>query len=248
MKRVELRTVTLNVPPQEVITRDNVPARVNAVCYFRVVDPNRSVVEVEDYLQATSQISQTTLRAVLGKAELDSLLAEREKLNDQLQQIIDDQTEPWGIKVGLVEIKDVEIPDTMQRAMARQAEAERDRRAKIINAEGEFQASAKLADAADVIGRNPVTVQLRFLQTLSEIGVNQNSTVVFPLPLDTLNALVRGGASGASAGQPSPDEAERKRAEAAARAEQIAQQAAPAPVPAVEAGDGGAAVLPPSRA
>jgi hypothetical protein len=243
MERVELRTVTLNVPPQEVITRDNVPVRVNAVCYFRVVDPNRSVVEVEDYYEATSQIAQTTLRSVLGKAELDSILSEREQINEDLQQIIDDQTEPWGIKVSIVEIKDVEIPETMQRAMARQAEAERDRRAKIINAEGEFQASAKLADAADVIGRNPVTVQLRYLQTLGEIGVNQNSTVVFPLPIDTIGALMRGDGPPGANGLPSAEEAERKRAEAAARAERTTAQVEAAPDAVAPAG--GSVALPP---
>jgi regulator of protease activity HflC (stomatin/prohibitin superfamily) len=188
--RVSLRTVTLQVPPQDVITRDNVPARVTAVTYFRVVDPNKSIVEIQDVLAATSQIAQTTLRSILGKADLDTLLGEREKLNDDLQQIIDDQTEPWGIKVTTVEIKDVEIPDDMQRAIARQAEAERERRAKIINAEGEFQAAAKLADAADVISQNPVTIQLRYLQTLLEIGGEQNSTVVFPLPIDLIGPLL----------------------------------------------------------
>jgi len=192
MVRVSLRTVTLSIPPQEVITRDNVPARVNAVAYFRIIDPNKSVVEVVDVLQATSQIAQTTLRSVLGKAELDTLLSEREHLNEDLQQIIDSQTEPWGIKVSIVEIRDVEIPESMQRAMARQAEAERERRAKIINAEGEFQASAKLAQAAEVIGVNPVTIQLRYLQTLSEVGVNQNSTIVFPLPIDVIQPLLNG--------------------------------------------------------
>ncbi len=189
MVRVSLRTVTQQIPPQEVITRDNVPARVTAVTYFHVVDPNRSVVEVEDVLAATSQIAQTTLRSVLGKAELDTLLAERERLNEDLQKIIDDQTEPWGIKVTAVEIKDVEIPEDMQHAIARQAEAERERRAKIINAEGEFQAAAKLGEAADVISRNPVTIQLRYLQTLLEIGSEQNSTIVFPLPIDLIGPL-----------------------------------------------------------
>ncbi|MDQ6914577.1 MAG: slipin family protein [Actinomycetota bacterium] len=189
--RVSLRTVTLTIPAQEVITRDNVPARVTAVTYFRVVDPNKSVVEVEDVLSATSQIAQTTLRSVLGKAELDTLLAERERLNEDLQQIIDDQTEPWGIKVTTVEIKDVEIPDAMQHAIARQAEAERERRAKIINAEGEFQAAAKLTDAADLMSRNPVTIQLRYLQTLLEMGGNQTSTIVFPLPIDLLQPLLK---------------------------------------------------------
>jgi regulator of protease activity HflC (stomatin/prohibitin superfamily) len=190
MVRVSLRTVTLNIPPQEIITRDNVPARVTAVAYFRVVDPTNAVVEIENFQQATSQIAQTTLRAVLGKAELDTLLAEREKLNEGLQQTIDEQTEPWGIKVTTVEIKDVEIPEGMQRAIARQAEAERERRAKIINAEGEFQASAKLADAADVISQNPATLQLRYLQTLLEVGDSQNSTIVFPLPLDLIKPLL----------------------------------------------------------
>jgi regulator of protease activity HflC (stomatin/prohibitin superfamily) len=189
MVRVDLRTVTLGIPPQEVITRDNVPARVNAVCYFRVVDASSAIVQVENFLQATSQISQTTLRSVLGKAELDTLLAERERLNTDLQQIIDEQTEPWGVKVTVVEIKDVEIPSGMQRAMARQAEAERERRAKIINAEGEFQASEKLADAADIMSRNPVTIQLRYLQTLLELGAGQSSTIVFPLPVDLIRAL-----------------------------------------------------------
>jgi len=189
--RVSLRTVTQQIPPQEVITRDNVPARVTAVTYFHVVDPNRSVVEVQDVLAATSQIAQTTLRSALGKAELDTLLAERERLNEDLQKIIDDQTEPWGIKVTAVEIKDVEIPEDMQHAIARQAEAERERRAKIINAEGEFQAAAKLAEAADVISRNPVTIQLRYLQTLLEIGSEQNSTIVFPLPIDLIGPLMQ---------------------------------------------------------
>ena len=190
MVKIDLRTITLNIPPQEVITRDNVPARVNAVAYFRVVEANDAVVEVEDYLTATSEISQTTLRSVLGKADLDTLLSERERLNEDLQRIIDDQTEPWGIKVSIVEIKDVEIPQQMQRAMARQAEAERERRAKVINAEGEFQAAEKLSEAADIISRNPATLQLRYLQTLGDIGVNHNSTVVFPLPLDLVKPLL----------------------------------------------------------
>ncbi len=189
MVRVDLRTVTLNVPPQELITRDNVTVRVNAVAYFRVVDSNRAITEVENFLLATSQISQTTLRSVLGKAELDSLLAERERLNSELQQIIDEQTEPWGVKVTTVEVKDVELPAEMQRAIARQAEAERERRAKIINADGEFQAAEKLSDAADIISRNPATLQLRYLQTLLEIGGSQNSTVIFPLPIDILDAF-----------------------------------------------------------
>jgi regulator of protease activity HflC (stomatin/prohibitin superfamily) len=196
MVRVDLRTITLNVPTQEVITRDNVPARVNAVAYFHVVDANRSVTAVETFLQATSQMAQTTLRSVLGKAELDTLLAERERLNDDLQTIIDQQTEPWGIKVTTVEIKDVEIPDSMQRAMARQAEAERERRAKIINAEGEAQASERLAAAADVIGRNPATMQLRYLQSLREIGNSQNATVVFPMPMDIIKPFLTGTQNG----------------------------------------------------
>ena len=208
MVRVSLRTVTQQIPPQEVITRDNVPARVTAVTYFHVVDPNKSVVEVEDVLKATSQIAQTTLRSVLGKAELDTLLAERERLNEDLQKIIDDQTEPWGIKVTTVEIKDVEIPPDMQHAIARQAEAERERRAKIINAEGEFQAAAKLAEAADVISRNPVTIQLRYLQTLLEIGSEQNSTIVFPLPIDLIGPLMQAvNGHDANAAPPPPPEA-----------------------------------------
>ena len=188
--RVSLRTVTLQIPAQEIITRDNVPARVTAVAYYRVIDSTKSVIESENVLTATEQVAQTTLRSVLGKAELDSLLSEREALNEQLQHIIDDQTEPWGVKVMTVEIKDVEIPERMQHAMARQAEAERERRAKIINAEGEFQASARLSDAADVISRNPVTIQLRNLQTLIEVSGNQGSTIVFPLPMDILGPLV----------------------------------------------------------
>jgi regulator of protease activity HflC (stomatin/prohibitin superfamily) len=192
MVRVSLRTVTQQIPPQEVITRDNVPARVTAVSYFHVVDPNKSVVEVQDVLAATSQIAQTTLRSVLGKAELDTLLAERERLNEDLQKVIDDQTEPWGIKVTAVEIKDVEIPEDMRHAIARQAEAERERRAKIINAEGEAQAAAKLGEAAEVIGRNPLTIQLRYLQTLLEIGNEQNTTIVFPLPVELIGPLMQG--------------------------------------------------------
>jgi regulator of protease activity HflC (stomatin/prohibitin superfamily) len=190
MVRVSLRTVTLRIPHQEVITRDNVPVKVAAVAYFRVIDPNRSVLEVEDFMAATLQIAQTTLRSVLGKADLDSLLSERERLNESLQQIIDEQTEPWGIKVTIVEIKDVEIPERMQHALARQAEAERNRRAKVINSEGEFQAAAKLAEAAEVIQPNPVTIQLRYLQALSEISTNQGSTIVFPLPVDLLRPLL----------------------------------------------------------
>src|SRR4051794_14182478 len=194
--RVSLRTVTLNVPPQNVITRDNVPARVDAVIYFRVIDAAASVVSIEDAVKATSQIAQTTLRSVLGKAELDALLSERERLNEDLQQIIDDQTEPWGIKVTSVEIKDVGIPSDMQRAMARQAEAERERRAKIINAEGELQAAAKLSEAAGVIAANPAGIQLRYLQTLSELGGEGTSTIVFPLPIDLLKSIATQAAGG----------------------------------------------------
>jgi regulator of protease activity HflC (stomatin/prohibitin superfamily) len=205
MVKVDLRTITLNVPPQEVITRDNVPSRVNAVAYFRVVDSNKAIVEVENYLIATSQIAQTALRSVLGKAELDQLLSDRERLNEELQKIIDESTEPWGVKVTAVEIKDVEIPEQMQRAMARQAEAERERRAKIINSEGEFQAAQKLTDAADIISTNPASLQLRYLQTLLEIGSNQNTTIVFPLPMDVLEPFVGAGAVERSkGGRPSP--------------------------------------------
>jgi len=190
MVRVDLRTVTLTIPPQEVITRDNVPARVAAVCYFRIVDPAAAITEIEAFAPATSQVAQTTLRSVLGRADLDQLIAERERLNEDLQKIIDEQTEPWGIKVSTVEIKDVEIPEAMQRAMARQAEAERERRAKIINAEGEFQAAEKLAAAAKIIGREPSALHLRYLQTLLEIGADQSSTIVFPLPLDLLKPFL----------------------------------------------------------
>jgi regulator of protease activity HflC (stomatin/prohibitin superfamily) len=201
MVRVDLRTVTLTVPPQEVITRDNVTVRVNAVAYFRVVDPNRAITEVENFLLATSQIAQTTLRSVLGKAELDALLAERERLNLELQQIIDEQTEPWGVKVSTVEVKDVELPQEMQRAIARQAEAERERRAKIIAADGEFQAAEKLSQAAEIFSRNPATLQLRYLQTLLDIGVNQNSTIVFPLPLDMVKPFLGPSEGGDASGE-----------------------------------------------
>ena len=206
IERVDLRTVTLNIPPQEVITRDNVPSSVNAVAYFRVIDPDRAIVEVENFLLATSQISQTALRSVLGKAELDQLLAERERLNEELQKIIDESTEPWGVKVTAVEIKDVEIPEQMQRAMARQAEAERERRAKIINSEGEYQAAQKLTDAADIISTNPASLQLRYLQTLLEIGSNQNTTIVFPLPIDMIEPFLNGGQGGAKPKTPPASE------------------------------------------
>jgi regulator of protease activity HflC (stomatin/prohibitin superfamily) len=191
MVRVSLRTVTLTIPPQDVITRDNVPARVDAVAYFRVIDPDASVIDIEDFLRGTSQIAQTTLRSVLGRADLDTLLAERERLNEDLQRMIDEQTEPWGVKVTAVEIKDVGIPAGMQRAMARQAEAERERRAKVINAEAEFQAAARLAEAADLLARNPAALQLRYLQTLSEVGKGEGSTVVLPLPLEVLGPLLK---------------------------------------------------------
>ncbi|MEW6581715.1 MAG: slipin family protein [Actinomycetota bacterium] len=191
MVRVDLRTVTLNVPPQEVITRDNVTVKVNAVAYFRIVDASRAVVQVENYLVATSQIAQTTLRSVLGQADLDQLLAERDQINERLQQIIDQQTEPWGVKVSVVEVKDVELPQAMQRALARQAEAERERRAKVIAAEGELQASEKLAQAAAVMGREPMTLQLRYLQTMNEIASERTSTLIIPLPLDLIEPFLQ---------------------------------------------------------
>ncbi|HLF55744.1 MAG TPA: slipin family protein [Thermoanaerobaculia bacterium] len=190
MVKVSMRTIVLDVPPQDVITKDNVSVKVNAVLYFRVVDPNRSVVSVENFMFATSQLAQTTLRSVLGQAELDELLSERDKLNQRLQEIIDLHTDPWGIKVSMVEVKHVDLPQEMQRAMARQAEAEREKRAKIIHADGELQASKSLGMAADVIGRNPVTLQLRFLQTLTEIATEKNSTIIFPVPVDLLKAFM----------------------------------------------------------
>ena len=189
MVKVDLRTITLNVPPQEVITKDNVPVRVNAVAYFRIVEPKDAIVQIENFMVATSQISQTTLRSVLGQHMLDELLSERDKINAILQRIIDEATSPWGIKVSIVEVKDVEIPAGMQRAMARQAEAERERRAKVIAAEGEFQASEKLDDAADVMARAPIALQLRYLQTLLEIGAANATTIVFPAPIDMLTRL-----------------------------------------------------------
>ncbi len=191
MVRVDLRVVTMDVPSQEVITKDNVTVRVNAVVYFRVVDPEASVVKVLDHIRATSQISQTTLRNVLGQSELDELLAKREKLNQTLQSIIDEHTDPWGVKVSTVEIKEVELPETMRRSMAAQAEAERERRAKIIHAEGEYQASEKLAEAAVIIAREPVTLQLRYLQTLTEIASEKNSTLIFPIPIDLISMFMR---------------------------------------------------------
>jgi regulator of protease activity HflC (stomatin/prohibitin superfamily) len=188
--RVDLRVVTLTIPPQEIITRDNVPARVNAVVLFQVVDPVRSVMAVENFAIATSQIAQTTLRSVLGRSELDTLLAHREEINKDLRKVIDEQTEPWGVQVNVVEIKDVEIPEAMQRAMAREAEAERERRAKVINARGELQASEELRQAADTLSRSPASIQLRYLQTLLELGADQNSTVVFPLPIDIIGPFM----------------------------------------------------------
>ena len=189
MAKVDLRVVTLDVPSQEAITRDNVTVKVNAVVYFRVLVPENAIVKVEDYRKATWQIASTTLRSVLGQSELDELLSEREKINNQLQQIIDDQTEPWGIKVTLVEVKDVELPTSMQRAMARQAEAEREKRAKIIHAEGEYQASEQLAKAAHIIGQEPTAIQLRYLSTLTEIAVEKNSTIIFPIPIEFLSTF-----------------------------------------------------------
>jgi regulator of protease activity HflC (stomatin/prohibitin superfamily) len=193
MVRVDLRTVTLNIPPQEVITRDNVPVRVNAVAYFRIIDPERAIVQVENYMVATSQIAQTTLRSVLGQHVLDELLSERDKINAILQEIIDEATSPWGIKVSIVEVKDVEIPTGMQRAMARQAEAERERRAKVIAAEGEFQASERLKDAANVMAENPIALQLRFLQTMLEISSERSSTLILPLPIDLIRPFLEKG-------------------------------------------------------
>jgi regulator of protease activity HflC (stomatin/prohibitin superfamily) len=216
MVKIDLRTVTLDVPPQDVITRDNVPARVNAVVYFRVTDPNKSVIEIENHVLATSQISQTTLRSVLGQKDLDDLLTNREEINNELQKIIDEQTDPWGVKVSVVEVKDVEIPSQMQRAMARQAESERERRAKIIAAEGEYQASQRLRQAADRL-ESPTALQLRLFQTMGEIAVNQNSTIILPVPIDLLrpylNQLDRDGASA----QTSEEERRREEREAERR-------------------------------
>jgi regulator of protease activity HflC (stomatin/prohibitin superfamily) len=191
MVKVSLRVVTMDVPPQDVITRDNVTVKVNAVIYFRVIDASKAIVEVEDFLYATSMISQTTLRSVLGQVELDDLLSGREKINQQLQKIIDEQTEPWGIKVSVVEVKNVDLPQEMQRAIARQAEAERERRAKIIHAEGEYQAAEKLALAAGIIGKTPTGIQLRFLQTLTEVAVEKNSTIIFPVPIDLFTPFIK---------------------------------------------------------
>ncbi|MFN2464929.1 MAG: slipin family protein [Candidatus Dormibacteria bacterium] len=211
--KIDLRTVTLEVPPKEVITRDNVTIKVIAVIYFKIVDPGRAVTQVLNYVNATSQIAQTTLRSVLGESTLDELLAGREQVNQRLQLIIDEHTEPWGVKVSTVEVKDVELPQTMQRAMAKEAESEREKRAKIIHARGEFEASQQLMEAAEVIGREPAALQLRYLQTLTEIGVEKNTTIIFPLPVDIIDALLglsrRAGREAGSAGaaDPSPDPA-----------------------------------------
>ncbi|MFQ5692203.1 MAG: slipin family protein [Nitrospinota bacterium] len=202
MVRVSLRLVTLDVPSQDIITRDNVSVKVNAVLYFRVMDPEKAIIEVEDYLYATSQLAQTTLRSVLGESELDDLLSEREKINHHLQEILDRQTDPWGIKVTNVEIKHVDLPTEMQRAIAKQAEAERERRAKVIHAEGEFQASAQLAEAAGNIAAEPIALQLRFLQTLTEVATENNSTMLFPVPLDLFTPFLRGAARAEAAGSP----------------------------------------------
>ena len=215
MIKVDLRTVTMDVPPQDVITRDNVPARVNAVVYFRVVDPNKSVIEVENYVLATSQISQTTLRSVLGQKDLDDLLTNREQINEELQTIIDEQTDPWGIKVSVVEVKDVEIPQQMQRAMARQAESERERRAKIIAAEGEYQASQRLREAADIL-ESPTALQLRLFQTLGEISSENNSTVIIPVPIDLFGPYLSGSdgsGNGYARSQPTVRRGEKEQAE-----------------------------------
>jgi regulator of protease activity HflC (stomatin/prohibitin superfamily) len=191
MVKMDMRTVTMDIPPQDVITRDNVSVKVNAVLYFRVLDPNKAVVEVENYLFATSQLAQVTLRSVCGQAELDELLSERERINSRIQEILDQQTDPWGIKVVLVELKHIDLPQEMQRAMAKQAEAERERRAKVIHADGEFQASQKLADAAEVIGKQPMALQLRFLQSLVEVASEKNSTTIFPVPIDLLTPFLK---------------------------------------------------------
>ena len=201
MERVSLRTVTMDVPSQDIITRDNVSVKVNAIVYFRVVDANKAVVTVENFLYATSQLAQTTLRSVLGEVELDDLLSKREELNERLQSILDQQTDPWGIKVVLVEIKTVDLPAEMQRAMARQAEAERERRAKIIHAQGEYQAAERLLQAAQTLSQDPAAIQLRYLSTLTEIGMEQNSTIVFPIPIDLIGSIFKGQEKGQSAGE-----------------------------------------------
>ena len=226
MVKIDLRTVTMDVPPQDVITRDNVPARVNAVIYFRVVDPNKSVIEVENHVLATSQISQTTLRSVLGQRDLDDLLTNRETINEELQKIIDEQTDPWGIKVSVVEVKDVELPQQMQRAMARQAESERERRAKIIAAEGEYQASQRLRQAADRL-ESPTALQLRLFQTMGEIAVNQNSTIILPIPLDLFRPFLesQNGTYGQGVQAARREEEKEAEREAEREAEQLYQEA-----------------------
>jgi regulator of protease activity HflC (stomatin/prohibitin superfamily) len=242
MVKIDLRTVTMDVPPQDVITRDNVPARVNAVVYFRVTDPNRSVIEVENHVLATSQISQTTLRSVLGQKDLDQLLTNREEINEELQSIIDEQTDPWGVKVSVVEVKDVEIPTQMQRAMARQAESERERRAKIIAAEGEYQASERLRQAADRL-ESPTALQLRLFQTMGEIAVNQNSTIILPVPIDLIRPFLdsQNGASGSygqevRAAQREEEEAERLYEEAVGDARrEVSSEEVPTEMPDGEA-------------
>jgi regulator of protease activity HflC (stomatin/prohibitin superfamily) len=208
MFRIDIRTITLDVPPQDIITRDNVPVKVNAVVYFMVSDPKRAVIQVANYYLATSQIAQTTLRNILGQSELDELLSQRETISRKLQEVIDKQTDPWGIKVSLVEVKDVELPESMQRAMARQAEAERERRAKIIHAEGELQASEKLSAAAEILGRNDASIQLRFLQTLTEISAEKNSTIIFPVPVDVIGKFIDVCRSRKTGHGPEPDGAD----------------------------------------
>jgi regulator of protease activity HflC (stomatin/prohibitin superfamily) len=203
MIRVSLRTSVQDVPSQDVITRDNVSVKVNAVVYFRVVDPMKAILEVEDYAYATSQLSQTTLRSIVGQAELDELLAEREKINQRLQEVIDQQSDPWGVKVAMVEVKHVDLPEVMKRAMAKQAESERERRAKIIHAEGEYQAATRLRDAAETIKNHPMAMQMRFLQTLVEVGAENNTTIVFPVPMELGNTFLKGAA--ASNGKPQPE-------------------------------------------
>ncbi len=207
MVRVSMRTYVDDVPSQDVITRDNVSVKVNAVVYFHVTDPMQAVLQVENYLYATSQVSQTTLRSILGQAELDELLAERDKINRRLQEMIDQQTDPWGVKVSAVEVKHVDLPDTMQRAMARQAESERERRAKVIHAEGEFQASGRLRDAAETIEGHPMAMQMRFLQTLSDVGAENNTTIVFPMPIELLNAFVENGSKNGKSKRVKPSSA-----------------------------------------
>ncbi len=204
MVRVDMRTVTLDIPSQDVITKDNVSVKVNAVLYFRVLEPNKATIEIENYLFATSQLAQTTLRSVCGQVELDELLSDRDKINGRLQEIVDTQTDPWGVKVSLVEVKHIDLPQEMRRALAKQAEAERDRRAKVINAEGEFQASQRLVDAATIIEEHPIALQLRYLQTLSEVATENNSTTLFPVPIDLLRPFL-GGAGGSSSSGGSTD-------------------------------------------